>query len=287
MPATLERFAALTLLFALYPAPAAAQAPDDNAVHWAYSTYFGTGWYRIGDGRDAFAIRLAPSKTVSEAAFDEDGKRTIGVEWRFPVTVGLDRFPLEDLAGTADLGNFASVSFTPGVHAEIPVDGRFSLRPFAAAGWGTVLDGDESAWTYWAGVRSRFILREGALETALVNSLGLVGYAPNNGPSAKFWPVLAALELGHPLATLEHERELRLEWHLAYTTFGDDLDVLERDAASGPISDQWELGVAVRLRDRPLTFWKLEFDRLGLAYRRSSDGELRSVGLIVKSLFDQ
>ncbi|MEX2259333.1 MAG: hypothetical protein WD672_11565 [Woeseia sp.] len=278
----------LPLLLILCAARGWCQAEDATSIHWAYSTYFGTGWYQIGDDRDAFAIRYAPRKTVREAALHDDGPRVVGLEYRLPVTAGLDQFPLDDIAGTVDLGNLANLSITPGIYAEIPVTGRWSLRPFGAIGWGTVLNGSESAFTYWAGIKSRLIMREGSPEIALLNSAAFVGYSPSNGPSSGFWPVMTALELKHPVAELEKSGDvLELNWHAAYTYFQNDLDVLQQDATSDPVSDQWEVGIAVSRRDTTVGFWRFQFDRVGIAWRVSSDGDLKGVGLVFGSLFDQ
>ena len=39
--------------------------------------------------------------------------------------------------------------------------------------------------------------------------------------------------------------------------------------------------------DAPFRLWWFRFDRLGLAYRFSSDGKLKGVGFVFQSLFDQ
>jgi hypothetical protein len=278
----------LTFVALVLPALAVAQSEEVSTIHWAYSTYFGTGWYQIGDERDAFSIRFAPRRPVRTASLDEDGPRIIGMELRIPVTVGLNHFPLDDLPGSVDPANLANVSVTPSIYFDVPVNDRWTLRPFIAAGWGTVLNGDESAWTYWTGLRSRFTFGPGKVDAALVNSIGFVGYTPNNGPSTNFWPIMTAVEMAAPLGSLRHDdRQLMLHWHAGYTFFQDDLDVVRRDLTTEPISDQWELGLAVSKVDAPITVWRLKFDRVGLAYRFSSDGELQGVGLLFRSLFDQ
>jgi hypothetical protein len=270
------------------PALAGAQAEEFSTIPWAYSTYFGTGWYQIGDDRDAFAIRFAPRKPLREASLDEEGARTIGMELRFPVTVGLDHFPLDDIGGSVDPANLANVSVTPSIYFDIPVNRRWTLRPFVAAGWGTVLNGDESAWTYWTGLRSRLAFKLGRVDGALLNSIGFVGYTPDSGPSTNFWPVQTAVEMATPLGNLQlDERQLLLHWHGGYTYFTDDLDIVRRDLSTEPIRDQWEIGVAVGKVDAPINVWRFKFDRVGLAYRFSSDGELQGVGFVFRSLFDQ
>jgi hypothetical protein len=270
------------------PSVAVAQADDVSTIPWAYSTYFGTGWYRIGDDRDAFAIRYAPRRRLRAASINDGGSRTIGIELRFPVTVGLDHFPLDDIRGSVDPSNLANVSITPTIHVDIPMNEHWTLRPFAAAGWGTVLNGDESAWTYWTGFRSRLAFGTGKVDMALINSIGFVGYTPNHGSSTNFWPVMAAVEMTAPLGNLQHDdRALMLHWHGGYTFFQDDLDIVRRDLTTGPISDQWEFGLAVSKMDARVELWRFSFDRVGLAYRFSSDGELQGIGLVFESMFDR
>lgn len=264
-----------------------AQTEDITAVHWAYSTYFGSGWYEVSDAQDAFVVRYTHERPVAEAALDEQGNRRWGIEWRLPVTVGLNHFPLDDLPGTVDPENLASISVTPSLYLTWPANQRWTLRPFAALGWGTLLNGDDSAWTYWAGLKSRYVLRENEPELALLNSIGWVGHSPSNGSSENFWPIMSALEVRHPFLRDGDGREWQLNWHLSYTFFQNDLDLVARNLETEPISDQWELGLAVSRADAPIAIWRFEFDRLGLSYRVSSDGDLQGIGFVFSSLFDQ
>lgn len=281
-----QSFCATVLL--LSGIQADAQTEDINAVHWAYSTYFGSGWYQVSDAQDAFAIRYTPRRSLSDTQLREDGTRQWGIELRFPVTVGLNHFPLDDLPGSVDPENLASISFTPSVYLTWPANERWMLRPFAALGWGTLLNGDESAWSYWAGVKSRYVLHEGARELALLNSLAFVGYSPSDGSGEDFWPVMSALEFGHPvLRDPGDARKWRLNWHLSYTFFQNDLDLVSRNLETEPVSDQWELGLAVSREDAAISIWRFEFERLGLSYRFSSNGDLQGIGLVFSSLFDR
>ena len=267
---------------------AGAQTEHINAVHWAYSTYFGSGWYKVSDAQDAFAMRYTPRRALSDARLGEDGSRQWGIELRFPVTVGLNHFPLDDLPGSVDPENLANISVTPSIYLTWPANERWTLRPFAALGWGTLLNGDESALTYWAGVKSRYILHEGPLELALLNSLAFVGYSPSEGSREDFWPATSALEFAHPVfRDPEDTRKWRLHWHLSYTFFQNDLDLVSRNLETEPISDQWEFGLAVSREEAPISIWRFDFDRLGLSYRFSSDGDLQGIGLGFSSLFDQ
>lgn len=280
-------------LFAAWPRCSSAQDPDAGlpgvtTVPWAYASYFGTGWYRIGDDRDAFAIRYVYRKRLREGRIREDGTRQIGVEWRVPVTLGLNEFPLEDIQGSVDPENFANLSANPGVWLDLPVNERWTLRSHLAAGWGSVLNGDESAWTYWGGIASRYLLVDGSRRLALINALGFVGYTPSEGPTESFQPIMTGLEFRHPLLAIVDGRDrLRLHWQVAHTHFRGQLDLNRPDGSTEQVSEQWEVGFAVSREQNRLRFGWLSFDRLGFAYRFSGDGELEGVGLVFNSLFDE
>jgi hypothetical protein len=275
-------------IFAIAPASTLGQTADADAesIHWAYSTWFGTGWYSIGDSRDAFAIRYAPRKLIREQAVVE-GERSYGVEFRIPITVGLEHFPLDDIGGSVDPANFASVSVTPAVNVTIPVTERWTLRPFAALGWGAVLNGDGSAWTWWAGIRSRYASEIGALNWSWIYSIAVVGYSPDEGPSSNFWPVTTGLEFDYPAGARELQGEqLYINWHAAYTYFADEMELVRIDRPADEIQDQWQLGIGINKEEAPIGVWRFQFDRIALAYRFSSDGDLQGVGLMFRSLFD-
>ena len=38
--------------------------PFEPAIHWAYASFFGTGWYKINDQRSSFIMR-APLRCTS------------------------------------------------------------------------------------------------------------------------------------------------------------------------------------------------------------------------------
>jgi len=284
LPELLPYSACLILSFTT----AHAQETTDNSVHWAYSSYFGTGWYEVSGDRDVYVLRMTPSWELSEAELAGDGTKTIAIELRFPVTAGLERFILDEIPGVLELDNLASLSVTPGIEITVPISERWALRPFASLGWGTLLNGSESAWTYWAGVKSQYTFQNGKLNWALVNSVTYVGYTPSNGPSEDFWPLMAGLEFDYPFGNYRADDEkLFLTWHGMYTTFEDDLDTVLADGSTRPITDQWEFGVSLRRAEKRIKIWFLSFDRLGFAYRFSSSGDLKGITFIFRSVFER
>ena len=264
-----------------------AQEVNANPVHWAYSAYFGTGWYSVEGDRDVFVLRMTPRWNYRESAMDDNGKRTIGFHFKFPITVGLDRLEFLDPIDAVDIDNVSSLSINPGIDVEIPVTDRWTLRPFASIGYGSILDGSGSAWTYWAGIKSRFALRPaGRMNWSLINSIGYVGYTPDVGPSDQFWPLVAGFEFDYPLGQPTDGDQLMLYWHTTYTTLENNLDFLDEPDIGRQISDQWEAGVAIGKRDSRLRIWFLRFDRLGIGYRQSSNGDLKGITFLFRSLFE-
>ena len=84
-------------------AAAQAQETTEHAVHWAYSSYFGTGWYQVSGDRDVFVIRMTPRWELSEAELADDGTKSIGIELRFPITAGLEQSGLLTLTENEEL----------------------------------------------------------------------------------------------------------------------------------------------------------------------------------------
>jgi len=284
----LLRFLVCTACLFLSLAEARAQDVNADRVHWAYSSYFGTGWYQVGGDRDAYVLRMTPRKEFRKADIADDGKRTIGIEFSFPITAGLDKFTLDDIPGTVDADNLASLSVTTGIDVTVPMNERWALRPYASIGWGALLNGTASAWTYWTGVKSAYTFQNGKLNWALINSVTYVGYQPNSGPSEDFWPLMAGLEFDYPFGDHQMDDEqLFLTWHGMYTSFENDLEMVLEDESIAPITDQWEFGLSFRKKEKPIKLWVFSFDRLGLAYRFSSSGDLKGISFVFQSVFDR
>jgi hypothetical protein len=257
-------FLCLLCLLASFADAAAQEVNSSSSVHWAYSAYFGTGWYQVSGDRDVYVLRMTPRWDLSDADIAEDGTRTTGVELSFPITAGLDKIDLDDIAGTTDPDNLASLSVTPGVAITIPISERWALRPFASVGWGTLLN--------WA----------------LINSVTYVGYSPSDGPSEDFWPLVAALEFDYPIGNKQRDDEsLFVSWHGMYTSFENDLDSVLQDGSTLPITDQWEFGLSFHRKKMPIKIWWFSFDSLGLAYRFSSSGDLKGISFVFRSIFER
>ena len=277
----------LAAFLILAPAAVWSQQTEPSSVHWAYSAYFGSGWYSVTGDRDVFVVRMTPRWELSDATLDADGNRAVGIYLKTPISVGLNNFEYDDPLGAVGVDNVSFLSVNPGVDVEVPINEVWSLRPYASVGYGHALGSSESAWTYWAGVKSRLAFRSGELNWRILNQVGFVGYTPNDGPSDGFWPVMAGLEFDYPVGSADDKnQQMLLHWYTAYTAFENDLDFTGDEIVNQNITDQWELGVALGRRDAPISIWFLKFDRLGLAYRASSDGELKGITFVFRSMFE-
>jgi hypothetical protein len=277
------------LLFAPFLMSNVARSQDliEPTIHWAYASYFGTGWYQINEHRSAFILRTAPRWNYGEAGFDEEGKRKIAYTFRVPITLGLSDLDFENIPGIVDPDNVASLSVNFGVDADIPVTDRFSIRPNADVGYGTLLGESNTAWTYRAEVRSRYTFESGKLDWALLGALGYVGYTPNEGPSDDFNYVSIAAEFGYPVGwpRLENDQTM-LYWHAGYTEFIDLVRFKTGVEDLDSIDNSWQFGIALGRRSEPVRLWFLKFDRLGLSYQYSDSGELRGISIRFRSLYD-
>lgn len=254
-----------------------------SSTHWAFSAFFGTGWYEISNSETVFIIRAPLSQAWRSSGF-ADQQRTLGIEFHYPLTFGLHN--ADSLDDFTDVDNFGSVAFTPGIEVEIPVNEKWYLRPVAHLGWGTETNGGESAWIYYGGIKSRYTPGGGKLDWSVLNALYRAGYSDESGDKGSITMAMAGAEFRHPLGgSLAGYDSLQLNWHLTYSWLFDEAEFGLRSGVSQTVDDQWELGIALAPRDRKVKLWFLSFDQLGLSFRSSSDGAYRAITINVSSPF--
>jgi hypothetical protein len=264
-----------------------AQSTVEDPIHWAYGAYFGMGTYRVSGGEAAYVLSMRPGWRVRDAALDAQGRRTVGIELRFPVAIGAYQLDAADVSGTLSLANISTLSAVPGIEFDIPMSARWSLKPLAYVGWGTELDGDASAWIYWTGIKSRYTFPRDETTWALVNALTYVGYSTNSGENGNVLPLFTALEVDRPLRMKKvADKPVVLHWHVGYTSYVNQLELVN-DIDHIRLEDEWELGLAFSTGPEPLRLWRLKWDRVGLAYRFSSDGNFSGISIFFRSLYER
>jgi len=257
---------------------------QEGVVHWAFGSFLGTGWYRVSEDRNAFVFRIPPRWTFRPSSIDETGRRQTGIEFRFPVTLGLAE--VEQLDGILDSQNFSTISFTPGIELEIPVNRKWSLRPYINLGWGTEFNGGESGWVYHTGIKSRYALPGTRADWGFLTAIQYAGFTPDNGESSDMLNLMAGLETRHHFGKFEFDgNPLFLEWHATYSRLSDPASFNRRNNPDVKIHDIWEAGVSISMGDIPFRVLGMNFQRFGLSYQLSSDGKYRAIKFNVRSPF--
>lgn len=271
----------LALAIALSIAPQTGVAQEiEPYVHWAYASYLGTGWYKVGDERSAFIMRAAPRWQRGEAGYDENGKRELAYTFRVPMTLGLTKLDFDDIPGIIDSENFSTASINFGMDVDIPITERYSIRPHMDAGYGTVLNESESALTYMIGIKSRYKMASEKLDWSLLLDVVHAGYDARITGTDDFAAVSIGAEFAYPL------NRTTLYWHANYVDFIDKVKFVTGFNQIDSVSNYIQLGMAMGKRDGPIRIWFLKFDRLGLAYNYSTTGDMRGVKFVFRSLYD-
>jgi hypothetical protein len=260
-----------------------------NPIHWAYASYFGTGSYELSNGQSVYILSAEPGWEIRESELSESG-RQLGFRLKFPVAIGAYHFDPSNLGETLQIDNVSMLSAVPGLEVDIPLNEKWSLRPLAHVGWGTEIHGDASAWIYRGGLKSEGKFTATRFNWALINGLTLIGYHGDSQDYDSTLSLLNAVEFDH---TLMHKRlagrPVQLHWHVGYTAYFDDAKFTARTADLAPvqISNEWEIGGAFSTGEHRLGIRRLRWDRVGIAYRFSTDGSFKGIRLTFKSLYDR
>jgi len=267
--------------------PALAQQTPEPAVHWAYASFFGTGWYKISDQQSAFIANFAPRWSSRDTGWSKVVDRKAVLTVRIPVTVGVAQLEFEDVPGFLDPGNFSTVSAGIRADLDMPLTPRLSVRPNVQLSYGGVIGESDRAWTYRGDVRGRYTFEAGNLDWSVIGAAGLVGYDGNRGSDDSFTYATLGAEFAYPVRWFSSaESQTLLYWHVLYTDFLNRVEVQSDLDQTVEVANYWQAGVAFGKKDKPLQIWFLKFDRLGLAYDISPSGELRGVKFVFRSLYE-
>ncbi len=242
----------------------------DQLFNWYYAAIYGTGVYNIGDQtvgvlRAPFGYRLR-----------EAGKEQWGLRLTVPVTAALAEFDLDDF----DLGKVhaAGLSVMPGVEAEIPLAPGWMLKPFVNAGGGWEFERSGSALIYAMGAA---LVRKAPLDNGWQSMLGgkltFAGYKAGDEGSR-----LAALAGGGgvdiPIDMTIAGRPALLGLQMTGTIYFNKLEFLLPGSAEKQVLGEVEVAATLGMR-KPVEFMGASFDRVGLGFRKGSDG-LKGIRLV-------
>jgi len=265
----------------LRPEPAAAQAlpqpvvqqraaRPDQLFNWYYAAAYGTGAYKVGE--ETVGVLRAPlGYRIREAGPDQ-----WGVRLTFPVTAAFAEFDLTDF----QLGRptVAGLSVLPGVELEIPLAPQWLLKPFANAGGGWEFQRDGSAFIYSAGTS---LLHKRPLDNGWLTALGgkliFAGYNAG-GEQSRLAALSGGGDIGFPLDMEIAGRQALLGVQLIGTVYFNRLEFLLPGSAEKEVLTEAEIALTLGVR-KPIEFLGASFDRVGLGYRKGSDG-LKGIRLV-------
>jgi hypothetical protein len=279
----------LPLLMVTFPSGVLAQLKSIDEepakqVHWAAAAFFGTGWYRVSENRSVFVFRIPPRQTIRKSSIDESGKRKLGIEIQYPLSIGLHS--LDQIPDFVDFDNFGTISFTPGVQVEIPITEKWYLRPYLHVGYGYETTTSDSAWIYYGGIKSRYLLSSGKVNWSLLNGANFAGYKPEFDKRGQYGSVMAGIEANQPISNFSlGGDQLYLNWHVTYNYMFDKLNFHVDEDTVESTSDQWEFGLALGKGNKGMKIWFLTFEHLGLSYKFSSNGKFRAISFNLRSPF--
>lgn len=265
--------------------------------HWALAPFLGTGAYQFDSEQTIYVFEYTPRWTWWEGTAWDVSPRRPKLEFLVPATLGLRSFDLADLPSTLDPDNVGTLSVVPGVYATLEMNSRWTLLGTANLGAGARLDGEETALIHRLGLRSRYSLGDDETRWNLIAAIDHFGYNTDHDSSGQLMPLSLAVELEIAVnAWATKAGATHLVVHLAGSHYLDELSFDAIGAASTAISNDLELGVAVKPAE-PFRLWKLSWERIGIAYRRGEgEGEdeegdrestFKGVRLYFSSLFDQ
>ena len=261
----------------------AQEAGTEPVDHWALAPFLGTGAYRVDDEQTIWVLEYTVRRRLRALPADWSGSRKPGVELSIPVAVGLSDFDVARVPSALRPGNVAALTIVPGLYLRYPLSDRFDVLAIANLGAGTRFDGAESALVYRAGLRGRYRFGGEARRWALVPGLEFFGFRSDRDRQADAMPLSLALEYRRPTG------KGHVVAHLTAAHYLDTLSFSELDSARASIGNDVELGLAWHPRNA-IRWWRLEFERVGLAYRRGvglDDNRFDAVRLTFRSVFEQ
>jgi len=258
----------------------------EEQIHWALASFFGTGWYRVDDNRSTFILHLPVTHQIRTPDWLGLESHNVKMNLRLPVSLGFHQ--LDDIPDLLEFENYTSAAFVPGIEFEIPLTRQWTLKPLAQFGVGYEAQSDETVMVWYGGIRSRFYLQQ--TETKSIALLGSIAFAGNNPEfeaRSRYAALMGGVEGKNRLPQMgSMSKPFNLYWHATYTNLFDEIDFHISPNRFSSIDDQWEFGVGLGKAGKPTSWWMFTFDRLGLAYQRSTDGDFQAVKISITSPFD-
>jgi len=227
----------------------AADGPED-AINYAYSSWIGSGFYKIGD-RTVYLLRGPFSYTLREA-----DKEKWGLELLIPATIGF--YDNEDK-------NTGTLTFVPGLQLNYPVLDNWWLKPFGQFGFGKDFSRSDIAWIYGVGIKS---LATFDLKTSELDFGTAITWADQSqsggGNDSGFSMIDIGLNSRWPASIMVLDRKSDLNLYFVYTQFVNDLNFERAQKSNKNIQRLYKFGIALSSKEEYSIFGLFDLSGGGL-----------------------
>jgi len=238
---------------------------DEQLVNWYYAAVYGTGIYSAGDRK--VGILQAPLTFPLRESNEEQW----GLSLNLRVSLGFYDFSFDGIDQGSLPSSISTLSVVPGIELEKRVVPRWLLRPYVSVGAGWDLGGDESAWIYDMGARSRFRLGDDRGSVfSLVNWLSLAGYRPSGGSHEPLGLFAIGIDIETPTGQTFHDRPLFVSVLPTYYYYFKKLGFAEIGDRDNTVREEGEFAISLFVK-KPFKFLGFDVERIGIAVRTGVD----------------
>jgi hypothetical protein len=215
-----------------------AQDEPEDAINYAYSSWIGSGFYKVGD-RKVYLLRGPFSYSLREADSDE-----WGLELLFPATIGFHEY-------SDGQDNVGTITFVPGVQFSYPILENWWLKPFGQFGFGKDFSGSDIAWVYGAGIKSlaTFEIKRSELDFGTAFT-----WADQNqsggGSDSGFAMIDVGINSRWPTNITVLDRKSDLNLFFVYTQFVNDLNFERAQKDNKNIQRLYKFGIALSSNEK-------------------------------------
>ena len=238
---------------------------EQQLFNWYYAAIYGTGVYTAGD-RTVAVLQAPLSFPLRERSDDQ-----WGLTLKLPVSLGFYDFDFDDVLDQGLPDRVSTISVLPGLELDKYITPRWLLRPYFAAGAGWEIGGDEAAWIYDLGARSRYRLGNHRGATfSLVNWLSLAGYKPKGGSRESLGLFAIGFDAELPTGQMLFKRPVVVSIVPIYYYYFRRLNFTELNQPTNTVRDEVELALSL-LAEQPFRVLGINVDRIGIAIRGADD----------------
>lgn len=263
--------------FSMFSCAGNAQAFNIKELNYGFSTYLGTGIYRVAD-REVQIYQIPFSYEFETAASDK-----WQITLRAPVTLGFYDFKASDILDSGLPDEATTFSFVPGIEALYPVKNNWLLGPFLDAGLAKNLETDDTNTIYGVGVASIYEHKKDRKTLTIANRLL---YARDEGSDIEqaddFSSFETVLDLRFPSTLTEREYVFDFSLYYANYRYFGNLDFIRPSKRPVEVVIQNEIGITFGLK-HAVKWQYLNIPRVGIGYRFGDD--LSIIRIIIGSTF--